>query len=89
MGVATEAVNRAERYAFAGRKARKKDFRSLWIIRINAAAREQGTTYRDFIHGLKVAGVDLDRKQLAEIALRDTATFKSLVETANAARAKA
>ncbi len=88
MGVAREAVQRAWRYSFTGRKTRKRDFRSLWIVRINAAARMHGSTYRDFVHGLKLAGIDLDRKQLAELAVSDDAAFGRLVTMASDARAR-
>jgi large subunit ribosomal protein L20 len=72
-------------YAYRDRRARKGDFRSLWIQRINAAARANGMTYNRFIQGLKAAGVEVDRKQLAELAARDPAAFGVLVETARAA----
>ncbi|MDI6783723.1 MAG: 50S ribosomal protein L20 [bacterium] len=84
---AKEAVMRAGQYAFRDRKARKRDFRSLWIIRINAAARANGTTYRDLMAGLKKAKVALDRKTLAEIAISDATTFTKLVELAKQATA--
>jgi large subunit ribosomal protein L20 len=83
--VAKEAVYHAERYAYRDRRARKGDFRRLWIQRINAAARQDGLSYSRFIHGLKLAGVDLDRKVLADLAVREPATFSALVETARAA----
>lgn len=83
--VAKEAVYHAERYAYRDRRARKGDFRRLWIQRINAAARQDGLSYSRFIHGLKLAGVDLDRKVLADLAVREPATFSSLVETAKGA----
>jgi len=79
---AKEAVMRAGQYAFRDRRVRKRDFRSLWIIRINAAARTNGTTYRDLMAGLKKAKVALDRKMLAEIAVSDATTFTKLVELA-------
>ncbi|MCX7918515.1 MAG: 50S ribosomal protein L20 [bacterium] len=82
---AKEAVMRAGQYAFRDRKARKRDFRSLWIVRINAAARSNGITYRDFMAGLKKAKVGLDRKMLSEIAISDPATFTKLVELAKKA----
>jgi large subunit ribosomal protein L20 len=69
-----------------GRKRKKRDFRRLWIIRINAAAREHEISYSQFISGLKLAGVDLDRKSLAEIAARDPQAFGALVQSAKAAR---
>lgn len=80
--VAKEAVYHAERYAYRDRRARKGDFRRLWIQRINAAARQDGLSYSRFIHGLKLAGVDLDRKVLADLAVREPATFSALVTTA-------
>ena len=82
---AKEAVMRAGQYAFRDRRVRKRDFRSLWIIRINAAARTNGTTYRDLMAGLKKAKIELDRKMLAEIAVTDAATFSKLVELAKKA----
>jgi large subunit ribosomal protein L20 len=82
---AKESVEKALVYAYRDRKARKRDFRRLWIIRIGAAARQNGTNYHHFIHGLKLAGVDLDRKVLADIALQDPAGFTRLVETAKGA----
>src|SRR5690606_9244812 len=69
-------------YAYAGRKLRKRDFRRLWIQRINAACRENGTSYSRFMGALKTAGIDLDRKILADIALNDAAAFKKLTELA-------
>ena len=83
--MAKEAVYHAERYAYRDRRARKGDFRRLWIQRINAAARQDGLSYSRFIHGLKLAGVELDRKVLADLAVREPATFSSLVETARGA----
>ena len=72
---AQEAVERGMKFAYIGRKQKKRQFRSLWIARINAAAKLNGTTYSLFIHGLKIAGVELDRKVLAEIAVADPAGF--------------
>jgi large subunit ribosomal protein L20 len=69
-------------YAFNDRKDKKGDFRQLWIQRINAAARENGMTYNRFIHGLKAAGVEVDRRVLSDIATNDPATFKTLVDLA-------
>lgn len=83
--VAKEAVYHAERYAYRDRRARKGDFRQLWITRINAQARVEGLSYSRFMHGLKLAAVDLDRKVLADLAVRDQAAFAALVETARAA----
>jgi large subunit ribosomal protein L20 len=74
-------------YAYAGRKLRKRDFRRLWIQRINAACRENGTSYSRFMGALKTAGIDLDRKVLADIAVSDAAAFKKLTELANQAAA--
>ena len=72
-------------YAYRDRKKRKGDFRKLWITRINAASRSHGLTYNRFIQGLKAAGVEVDRKMLAELAVNDQAAFAALVETAQAA----
>lgn len=80
--VAKQAVTRAGQYAYRDRRRRKRDFRSLWIMRINAAARECGLTYSTFIRGLKLANIDLDRKSLAAIAVNDRKTFSLLAETA-------
>ena len=82
---AKEAVDRAGNFAYVGRKRKKRDFRRLWIIRINAAARQHDISYSQFIAGLKRAGVDLDRKSLADIAARDPQAFAGLVESAKAA----
>ena len=79
---AKEQVMRSLRYAYIGRKLRKRDFRSLWITRINAAARMSGLSYSKFISGLKKAGVDLNRKVLADLAVNDAAAFAKLVEIA-------
>ncbi len=84
--VAKQAVDKAGQYAYRDRKAKKRTFRSLWIQRINAAARLHGLTYARFIEGLKKAGVELDRKVLADIAVREPEAFKSLAETAASAR---
>ena len=81
---AADAVIRAERYAYRDRKVRKRDFRRLWIIRINAAARGHDMSYSRFMNGLRKASVELDRKQLAEIALADEGSFAKLVEIAKA-----
>jgi large subunit ribosomal protein L20 len=86
---AQEAVERGLKFAYTGRKQKKRQFRSLWIARINAAAKLNGTTYSLLIHGLKVAGVELDRKVLAEIALADPAGFTALANQAKEALAKA
>ena len=82
---AKESIERAGNFAYVGRKNKKRDFRRLWIIRINAAARAHEISYSQFIAGLKRAGVDLDRKTLADIAARDEAAFAALVATAKAA----
>ena len=74
-------------YAYVGRKNRKRDFRQLWIARINAAARLNGLSYSKFMHGLKVAGINLNRKVLADIAVNDAAGFAALAEKAKAANA--
>ena len=79
---ASEQVRRSLRYAYIGRKLKKRDFRRLWIARINAAARINGLSYSKMINGLKVAGVDINRKVLAELAISDAAAFAALAETA-------
>jgi large subunit ribosomal protein L20 len=83
--VAKQAVEKAQQYAYRDRKRRKRTFRALWIQRINAATREHGLTYGRFIHGLSKAGIEIDRKVLADIAVKDAAAFKALVEKAAAA----
>jgi len=83
---AQEAVEKALRYAYVGRKRKKREFRELWIIRIGAACKAAGTSYSKFIGGLKKAGIDLNRKMLADIAASDDAGFRALVEKANTAR---
>jgi large subunit ribosomal protein L20 len=83
--VAKQAVEKAGQYAYRDRKVRKRTFRALWIQRINAAARLHGLTYGRFIDGLNKAGIELDRKVLADIAVHEPATFQSLVEAASAA----
>jgi large subunit ribosomal protein L20 len=83
---AKEAVDTALKYAFVGRRRKKRDFRTLWVVRINAAAREHGLTYGRFMSGLKAAGVTLDRKMLAEIAVNEPASFAALAKQAQAAR---
>ena len=80
--VAKQAVIRAGQYAYRDRRQRKRDFRSLWIVRINAAAREHGLSYSRFINGLKKAGVTIDRKVLADIAVHDKAGFAAIAEQA-------
>ncbi len=86
---AQEAVERALKFAYVGRKQKKRNFRALWIVRINAACRDGGLPYSKFIAGLKAAGMDLNRKVLAEIAAKDEAAFRSLVATAKGALEKA
>jgi large subunit ribosomal protein L20 len=85
--VAKQAVEKAMQYAYRDRKRKKRTFRALWIQRINAAAREHGMTYGRFIHGLSQAGIEIDRKVLADIAVKDTAAFKALVDQAAQANA--
>lgn len=87
--VAKQAVEKALQYGYRDRKRRKRTFRALWIQRINAATREHGLTYGRFIHGLSKAGIEIDRKVLADLAVRDAAAFKALVEQAAAAAGKA
>ncbi len=84
--VAVERVEKAMQYAYRDRRVRKRDFRGLWIQRINAATRENGMTYSTFMDGLKKAGIELDRKVLADLAVAEPEAFKSLVEQAQAAR---
>ena len=78
--VANQQVMKSGNYAYTHRKLKKREFRQLWIARINAAARENGTSYSRMVHGLKVAGVDINRKVLAEIAITDPAAFTDLAE---------
>lgn len=80
--VANEAVMRALRFAYIGRKQRKRDFRKLWIARINAAARNNGISYSKFINGLKLSGVEINRKMLADLAINDEVAFTKLVDIA-------
>ncbi len=82
---AQEAVQRGLKFAFTGRKQKKRQYRALWIVRINAAAKLNGISYSQFMHGLKVAGIELDRKILADIAVHDASGFASLVVQAKAA----
>jgi large subunit ribosomal protein L20 len=86
---AKESVERGLKFAYTGRKQKKRQYRSIWIVRIGAAARAQGISYNQFISGLKKAGVELDRKILADIAANDSAGFNALVETAKRANGKA
>ena len=83
--IAIEKVEKALRYAYRDRRAKKRNFRSLWIQRINAGARQNGLTYSRFISGLKKAGIELDRKVLSDIAIREPEAFKSLVDQAQQA----
>ena len=83
--MAKQAVMKSGNYAFAGRKMKKRDFRSLWITRISAQAKVCGMNYSTFMHGLKLAGVDLNRKMLAELAVSDKEVFAALAEKAKAA----
>jgi large subunit ribosomal protein L20 len=83
---AKESVDTALKYAFVGRRRKKRDFRRLWVVRINAAAREHGLTYGQLMSGLKAAGVTLDRKILADMAVREPASFASLAQQVKAAR---
>lgn len=83
--IAREAVMKSLNYAFVGRRLRKRDMRSLWIARINVAARVNGLSYSKFMHGLKVAGINLNRKVLADLAVNDAAAFAALAEKAKAA----
>ncbi len=84
---AKESVERALKFAYAGRRQKKRQYRSLWIVRIGAAAKQNGMSYSQFINGLKKSGVELDRKVLADIAVKDPAAFKGLTEQARAALA--
>lgn len=86
--VARQAVMKSLNYAFVGRRRKKRDFRKLWIARINAACRLNGMSYSTFMHGLKLADVNLNRKVLADIAVNDAAGFTALTETAKAKLAK-
>ena len=82
---ASEQVARSLRYAFKGRKLRKRDFRSLWITRISAACKMNGMNYSTFMHGLKVAGIEINRKMLSEMAISNPAAFTQLIEIAKKA----
>jgi large subunit ribosomal protein L20 len=84
---ANEQLMRSGRYAYRDRRARKRDFRRLWITRINAAARQNGTTYSELIHNLGEAGVEVNRKMLADIAVRDPEAFKAVCDQAKSAAA--
>ncbi|MEG3073366.1 MAG: 50S ribosomal protein L20 [Ruthenibacterium sp.] len=83
--MAKEQVMKSGNYAFVGRKLKKRDFRSLWITRINAACRAEGVNYSSFMNGLKKAGITLNRKMLSEMAIHDAASFSALIETAKKA----
>ena len=83
--MAKQAVMKSGNYAFTGRKLKKRDFRRLWITRISAAVKPYGMNYSTFMHGLKVAGVDLNRKMLSELAVSDKEAFAAIVERAKAA----
>jgi large subunit ribosomal protein L20 len=84
---AKETLLKADQYAYRDRRNRKRDFRRLWITRINAAARQEGMSYSQFMHGLREAGIELDRKVLADIAVRDPETFRRFAEQAREAAA--
>ena len=85
--LAKESVLKADTYAYRDRRNRKRDFRRLWITRINAAARREGLTYGQLVHGLKLAEIEVDRKMLADIAVRDPETFRRFAERAREAAA--
>jgi large subunit ribosomal protein L20 len=87
--VAIQAVEKAGQYAYRDRRTKKRNFRALWIQRINAASRELGMNYGNFMHGLKLAGIEVDRKVLADIAVREPEAFKALVDAASQASNKA
>ena len=84
--VANEAVMKSLTYAYTGRRLKKRDFRSLWITRISAAAKMNGMNYSTFMHGLKLAGIDMNRKMLSETAIHDPAAFTALCEMAKNAK---
>lgn len=86
--IAIEKVEKGLQYAYRDRRAKKRNFRSLWIQRINAGAREHGLSYSQFMNGLTVAGIELDRKVLSDIAVREPEAFKALVDEAQAALGK-
>ena len=83
--IANEAVMKSLTYAYVGRKLKKRDFRSLWITRISAACKMNGMNYSTFMHGLKVAGITINRKMLSEMAINDAAAFAQLIEIAKKA----
>ena len=86
--IARQSVERGLQFAYRDRRVRKRNFRALWIQRINAAARQQGLTYGNFMHGLRLANIELDRKVLAELAVNEEKGFEALVEQAKAALTK-
>ena len=83
--VAKQAVTKAGQYAYRDRRQRKRQFRALWIQRINAAVRAEGLTYSQFMHGTKLAGIELDRKVMADLAMNEAAAFKAIIEQAKKA----
>ena len=83
--VAAQAVDKANQYATRDRKNRKRNFRALWIQRINAAVRAEGLTYSQFMHGTKLAGIELDRKVMADLAMNESAAFKAIIDQAKKA----
>ena len=85
--IARQAVEKGMQYAYRDRRVKKRNFRALWIQRINAGAREHGLTYSQFMNGIRRAGIELDRKVLSDLAVREPEAFKSLVEQAKAAQA--
>src|SRR5437764_13549901 len=86
--IAIERVEKGLQYAYRDRRNRKRDFRGLWIQRINAGAREHGLTYSQFMHGIKLAGLDLDRKVLSDLAIREPEAFEAIAATARSALEK-
>ena len=89
MRIARQAVEKAGQYAYRDRKVKKRSFRGLWIQRINAAVRAEGMTYSQFMHGMKLAGVELDRKVLADLAMNESASFAAIIKQAQDALPKA
>ena len=87
--IARQAVEKAGQYAYRDRKVKKRDFRGLWIQRINAAVRMEGLTYSQFMHGVKLAGITLDRKIMADLAMNEAAAFSAIIAQAKAALPKA
>ena len=83
--IANQAVEKAGQYAYIGRKLKKRQYRALWIQRINAAVRAEGLTYSQFMHGTKLAGIELDRKVMADLAMNEGAAFKAIIEQAKKA----